>query len=87
MWLHHLGVINDADVFPVMVEVFMAVAAVMCLLGAGICRLAGTDGAATAAPNKETFPMWERPQILLIESWPPPPVSMRRLRRRSLYPS
>ena len=37
---HHLGVTSDADVISIVIQVFMAASAVMCLGAAGICRIA-----------------------------------------------
>ena len=39
MWFHQLGGIYDAEVVSIVIQMFMAICAVMCLLAAGACGL------------------------------------------------
>jgi hypothetical protein len=75
---------NDAEILPIMLQVFMAAAAMMCLLAASICLIVRSRQRATARQNAGTFPLWERPRAVMLPAWPPPPVATRRLRRRSV---
>jgi hypothetical protein len=83
MFSNELIPANEAEILPIMLQVFMAAAAMMCLLAATMCVMVGRRKKDIAPENTETFPMWERPRAVLLPAWPPPPVTTRRLRRRS----